>query len=418
MLWPLFLCAALGAPSPPTQMALPLPQALKLARLHHPDVQRAEAAIECAMARRVGAALYLQQSPHVSLAMGHRHDSSTSHPASTGREWTVQLAQMVDLAGQRATRLKEVGWAQQVATWHAEEARLHAAAQSATDYVRLQAARALMEVAQGRCRLAERVLAMVQDKEGAGAIGGLERTLAEVELSVAKVQWLDASSREKRTKATLAWDLGLPASEPFVLDALLPPEANWSGHQKTIEAGFETNTPWALAHRPLAQALLATEQGFRASVSRLNREVVPSPSVFVEAQHQQPGQQYFGGGLAFDLPVSQRLQGPRAEARAHIDQAILERTLFERQLRRDLESAYAQVDATARVFATVDQDQRPAALAHADMTVEAWRAGKLDLGQVVQSMRYLAEAQVRRIDALVGFWEAHIDLNRALGSLP
>lgn len=417
MFWPLVLCAALGV-APPAAQPLPLSQALKLARLHHPDVQRAEAAIECAMARRAGAALYLPQSPHVSLAMGHRHDSSTSRPASTGREWTVQLAQMVEVAGQRGTRLREVGWAQEVAVWHAEEARLLAAAQSATDYVRLQAARALMDVTRSRCKLAERVLTMVQDKEGAGAIGGLEGTLAQVELSVAKAQWLDALGLEKRTHASLAWDLGLPASDPFELDALKAPEADWSGHRATIEAGPMTNTPWALNHRPLAQALLATEQGFRASVARLKRDVVPSPSLFVEAQHQQPGQQYFGGGLAFDLPVTQRLQGPRAEARAHIDQAILERTLFERQLRRDLESAYAQVDATARVFATVDQDQRPAALAHVDMTVEAWRAGKLDLGQVVQSLRYLAEAQARRIDALVGLWEAHIDLNRAMGSLP
>ena len=116
--------------------------------------------------------------------------------------------------------------------------------------------------------------------------------------------------------------------------------------------------------------------------------------------------------------MTQRLQGPRAEAQAQIDQAKLERTLFGRQLQRDLAAAYAQIEATARVFATVDQDQRPAAQAHVDMTVAAWQAGKLDLGQVVQSLRYLAEAKARRVEALVGLWEAHVDLNRTMGSLP
>lgn len=461
-----------------------LADAVALAQAHHPDVQRAEASVQQTLARRVGAAKVLQQPAELGVDVGHRHDSSGSRPASTGLEWTVRLGQMVDIAGQRGLRLREVGWARRVAELQLGEARLQAAASSAVDYLRAQAAEASVEVARARAELAQRVLHMVHVKERAGATGGLERTLAEVEHGDARAQLQRALAAEVAARQALWYGLGLPPDESRTLPPLEPPQgaggelalvpsvtadaASFEAVRPNLHDGarprqavpsttaatgpsdvdgtcpgpacltplsvaalIDVSSPpdlWAheaaqlarrsVLQRPQAQALVATEEGLKASLARLGREAVPSPVLAFEAQKQQPGQQYFGGGVNFALPVTQRNQGPRAEVAALIVRNGVERRLFAAQCAKDVRVALRQLDAAARVWRTVHGEQLPAAQAHVDMTVAAWRAGKLDLAQVVQSVRYLTEARQRHADAIEALWRARIERSRVLGEMP
>ena len=471
--------AALGAAAP-----LRLADAVVLAQAHHPEVQRAEALVQQALSRRVGAAKVLQQPAELGVDVGHRHDSSGSRPASTGLEWTVRLGQMVDVAGQRGLRLREVGWARRVAELQLGEARLQAAASSAVDYLRTQGAEASVEVARARAELAQRVLHMVHVKEHAGATGGLERTLAEVEHGDARAQLQRALAAEVAARQALWYGLGLPPEEERTLPPLepplgaggelelLPPAIGATGSSEapgealhgaaqprqvpppahaalapsdvdgscpgpaclaplSVAALIDVSSPpdaWAqeaaqlarrsVLQRPQAQALVATEEGLRASVARLGREAVPSPVVAFEAQKQQPGQQYFGAGINVALPVTQRNQGPRAEVAALLVRNGVERRLFAAQCAKDVRVALRQLNTAARVWRTVHGEQLPAAQAHVDMTVAAWRAGKLDLAQVVQSMRYLTEARQRHADAIEALWRARIERSRVLGEMP
>ena len=49
-----------------------------------------------------------------------------------------------------------------------------------------------------------------------------------------------------------------------------------------------------------------------ATTTRLRRERVPNPTLFVDVAEQQPGQLYVGGGLALPLPLWRRNQGELA----------------------------------------------------------------------------------------------------------
>lgn len=484
-------------------------EAVERARLHHPEVRRAEATVQQVLARRVNAALVLQHAPELAVDVGHRHDSSGSHPASTGLEWTVRLSQAVDVAGQRGTRLRELSWARRAAELQLEEARLQAAANSALDFVRAQAAESLVEVARARADLAQRVLRMVHVKEHAGATGGLERTLAQVEHGDARAQLQRALAAHQAARQVLWYDLELPFDEARPLPALAPPRGaegkadsgpvsvlegvggeDWpylaergdaSGtaiepapafhagapppastlglalaahldvalpaagpaeasddcpgpacpRPQPIEALVDTGDAAdvqereaaalgasAVLRRPAGQALLAVREGLQASVQRSLREAIPSPALAFEAQKQQPGQQYFGGGITLALPVGQRGQGTRAELQAQSLRNDVERRLFAASCAKDARIAVRQLDAAARVWRTVQTEQLPAAQANVDMTVAAWRAGKLDLGHVVQSLRYLTEARQRHTDAVEALWRARIERSRVHGELP
>lgn len=407
---------------PAPQDALPAPlsfaDAVALARAHHPEVKRAEAERQQALARRVGAAMPLPQAPSASIAVGRRRDSSGSTPPSTGIEWTAQIGQMLEIAGQRGTRLREVAWAVSVADLQLEEARLHAAAAAALDYLQVQSTEASVAVADARMHLAERVLSMVRDKEAAGATGGLERTLAQVEVSDAQAQVQRAQADLQAAQQLLWYNLGLAPGLSAQVAALGPPPAVAELLHSDREQSIAQLVARAILNRPASQALRATAQGLHSSISRLKREAVPNPTLLVEAQHQQPGQQYFGGGLSVPLPLLHRNQGPRAEAAALLRRNALEQQLFARQSYQEVSAAQARLEAAIGVFATVDDALLPAAQAHADMTVAAWQAGKLDLTRVVQSLRYLAEARQHHTEATATLWRARIELNRVTGSAP
>ena len=456
---------------------LSLQEAVDRARRCHPDVQRAELAAAQVLARRVGAAMVLQRPAELSVDVGHRHDSSGSHPASTGLEWTVRLGQMLDVAGQRGTRLREVRWAVRVAELSCEETRLGAAALAAGDYVRAQAAESGVAIGNARAELAQRVLRMVEAKERAGATGGLERTLAEVERADAQAQLQRALAERASARQALWYGLGLPADATFSLAPLEPPtdapesitlgliaavqrpqaqsadrgpgddpratvhaeasapDAACGGadcltslgvaqldHSDAVRRQLDVRAAQlaelAVVQRPQGQALLAATQGLEASVARVRREVIPSPTFAFEAQKQQPGQQYFGGGITVALPVAQRAQGAQAELAVQIRRSLTERRLFAAQCRRDAQVALVRLAAAYDVWRTVHHEQLPAAQAHVDMTVAAWKAGKLDLSRVVQSLRYLTEARERHLQAVAALWTAHVERHRIVGELP
>lgn len=418
-LWALLVwTTSLGAAQLGPAAVLDLAQAVRCAQMQHPDVVRAAAEAEIVLSRKVGAALILPANPQVDVSVGHRHDDSGSVPAATGTEWTVMLQQMVDVAGQRGLRLREVDWAVRAAQHELELARLQAGVLGGEAFVAAQMAHTQADVAHERAALAERVLTMVQDKEALGASGGLERTLAQVEVGEAQAGEARAHLQAHLAEDALRYALGLGADVDLTLAPLsVPDKAPGALHDGDLDelAGLVTQVA---ANRPHLRALEAQAQGLGAGIKRLYRDAVPSPVLGIEAQHQQPGQLYVGGALSVQLPVVQRNQGPLAELQAAQARNAQEQALAWRTLRRDVAQGRARQVRTWAILNTVAQTQLPAAQDHAEMTVEAWRAGKLDILRVVQSVRFIYEARQSHAEALAAVWLSRLNWQHMLGLPP
>ena len=172
----------------------------------------------------------------------------------------------------------------------------------------------------------------------------------------------------------------------------------------------------AQAQRAELAALSSGVDEIDADITLLRREIIPSPTLFVEMQRDLPGQYFIGGGLAVPIPVWRRQQGELALARADRSRVLEERTLIERDVALEVERAYQAEVAQREMTQVLDHEVLPAAEAAVTLMTEGWRAGKFDLFRLLQTSRDASEARRLHLETLGLLWESSIALDRAVGA--
>ena len=375
-----------------------------------PLVIRSERERDVVAAGRVGAATLLPANPVASATVGHRRDDSGSHPPATGVEWTVRLEQMIEVAGQRGTRRREADRAVDVATQAGRLARLDTEAQARTAYVALQVARAQADAAVRRLALGDQLLEAARARVRAGAASDIELHLAEVERGRFEHERVEAelavgdAERALGLLAGLGSDTRIEPTSPLAAPA-------------TVVAGDDLAVlvARAVAGRAERRVVRAAVAHVDAGVTRLSRERVPNPTLFVDVAAQQPGQLYAGGGLALPLPLWKRNQGELAQARAERRRLEDEDRLLVREIEREVASALRTVEARQAESTLWSERIVPSAEANVELVRAGWLGGKLDLFRVVQVAREAADARRRQLEVLGDLWRARIALDRATG---
>ncbi|HET6346903.1 MAG TPA: TolC family protein, partial [Myxococcota bacterium] len=197
-------------------------------------------------------------------------------------------------------------------------------------------------------------------------------------------------------QVTLATELGVPPGLSETVD--------------TLEAR-------AVAQRLELRVLASTHEQLDATILRLRREALPSITLFADVMSQQPQQLYAGGGLGVTLPIFNAKDGEVATTRAEQQQVDDEHSLTEREVRLQVREALAACAARWEVLHALQERVQPATEAHAQMSLEGWRAGKLEFAWVVQSLRDAATVRRQRLEALAQVWAASIELARVGGDI-
>lgn len=383
-------------------------EAVERALTQSPLVLRAAAERDVAAAERVGAGVVLPANPVVEGAGGHRRDKSASIPLAAGPEWQVRLSQTVEIAGQRGTRLREAARGLAVAEAQQQVAQAETRARARDAYVTLQVARAQVEAAAKRVELGDQLLKAAEARVKSGAASDVELHLAEVERARLEQERLDAQLAAAEAERVLKLLIAAPPDEAVVLTTPLSPP-------QPLEGQLDQLLNAAVSRRPELRVLDSSRARLDASVSRLKREIVPNPTLFVDVAGQQPQQLYVGGGVALPLPLWRRNQGELAEVRAQRRRLEEEKRLLLREVKlqvtaalRDLHTRQAQ----ARLWA---ERVVPSAEANVELVRQGWLAGKFDLFRVVQVTREAAEARRHQLDVLRELWRARIHLERATG---
>jgi cobalt-zinc-cadmium efflux system outer membrane protein len=412
--WTPCVAAATQATAPPAADKAPgtlsLDEAIDRALLRSPIVRMAAKARATAATARIGAGQLLPANPAATVTLGHRRDNSGSTPPARGFEWTVRLEQAVDLAGQRGTRLAEAERFVDVAGAREALARAETIARVRAAYITLALSQAHAESALAREKLGQRVLESARARVRAGAASDVELHLAEVEAGrliherVEAFLGIDAAAGELRRL------LDLPADHPLQLTTALqlPPPAPLADD---IPAAIRS----AVARRVELKVLAATRTALDASVVRLRREVVPSPTLFVDVQRQQPGQLYVGGGVALGLPVWRRNQGELARTRAQEDELREEEAIAVHDIAIEVARLCRGVRAHREQATLWTEHIVPAALANVDLVHQGWTAGKFDIFRLVTVAREAGEARTHELQVMGDLWAATIELERATG---
>jgi len=394
----------------PARVQLSLDEALLRAETASPLVRRAHRARESVAALRVGAGVLFPSNPAAFVTVGRRSDASQSMPPSDGVEWGLHLEQTVELAGQRGTRLAEVDRAIQAAVARERLARVETRARVRAAYVGALIAEAQVESARRREALAERVLASARARVQAGAASDVETHLAEAEHGRVSYERIEAELAAVDGTAELRRVLDLPPGTVVALTTAL-------GQPTLPTSPLDDLLTRAQLRREELRALEATRLQLDASVVRLRREVVPSPTLFLDVQRQQPGQTYVGAGLGVPLPLWRRNQGELAQVRAERARTDEEIAIAQHEIAAEVARLHRTSLARRDEVSVWTERIVPAANANVELVTQGWRVGKFDLFRVVQVSREAGEARRKELEVLGTLWESSIELGRAVGDL-
>ena len=402
--------AAPAASAAPGDATLTLEEALRHAEETSPLVRRARAERDTVAARDVGASLLLPANPVIAGGVGPRREGPPSSVVDErGLQYFVHAEQAVEIGGQRSARRAVVSRALHTAELRVTVARAETRARVRAAYVGTQLALARVEAAAQREALVSRLLEAVKARVAGGASSNVDLELARLERGSAARARIDATLAAADAVARLRLLVGMHPGQKLELAAQVatPPVRG---------VALADLLARAQAQRAELAALSSGVDEIDADITLLRREIIPSPTLFVEMQRDLPGQYFIGGGLAVPIPVWRRQQGELALARADRTRVLDERTLVERDVALEVERAYQAETAQREMTQVLDREMLPAADSAVTLMTEGWRAGKFDLFRLLQTSRDASEARRLHLETLGLLWESSIALDRAVGT--
>lgn len=404
-----FPAARAASPTDRARQPLSLDEAMARAAAHSPLVRLAQKERDVVASLRVGAGVLLPANPLVTVGVGGRQDRSASMPAARGVEGFARLEQLIEVGGQRGTRLAEAARLLDVARARLRLAEIETRARVRASYVGLQLAEAQARSAGELETLGARLLESARARVRAGAGSDVELHLAEAESARFRHEHLDAELAIEEAADVVRALVGIAARTTLELTTpLAPPSTSTPDLDAAIAAAEKRRVELTL--------LDAGRAAVDASIVRLRRERVPSPSLFVEVATQQPGQLYGGGGVSLALPLFRRNAGELAQARAERQRLGEERDITAQAIELEVARLFRAVATHRQQAALWTELVVPAATANVELVRTGWIAGKFDIFRVVQVAREAEEARRRELETLGALWNATIALDRATGA--
>lgn len=396
-----FTISAGAQTAPPRRVALA--DALAAAERESPDLRLAAQAVAAARARVVTAGT--RPNPTLGLDREQLGGDEGYH------ETVVSVSQALDLSGQR-------GAGREAARREVTAAELRLDAERAR--VRADVLRAYLGAAAAESRLSalEETAALFHDASRAGETrfreGDISRyELERLQVEAARYEMLLSEARLEVRSAgrELAVLAPLDAAAP---DTLLLP-ADTLGTVALRAATLSADTALALAlRRADVRAAEADVEAARAVIELRRRAGRPNPTLSAGVKEQAGGLYGAVLGVSVPLPLSDRGQGPLAEAQAALAQAearlALARRAAEAEVRRALDRRASLAD---RLTLREGLIQRTRSLLRAAQV--AYAEGETGLLELLDAAETYRAAREGADLLLAGYLTSVADLERATG---
>jgi cobalt-zinc-cadmium efflux system outer membrane protein len=388
---------------------LTLEQAMSRARAAAPEVQVANRLVQEAEASRVGQGVPFPTNPRLFADYRPLAIELAGQPVDPRNGYNLGLDGTFEVSGAGFARVEEAERRIALAKAELRQEQANAAARAWSAWVEVMLADQRVARLQEMLEVAQRVADGAKERVNAGVAGDPELTTVEAELAMVKSQHLEAARRQQAARLALAHVLDLSTDEPLELSA------------STLEPGAvddeATLLQRALERRPELATLKARLAVLEAMDSRLFREAMPKLG-YNFGLDAAPASPVFGYlGLAVEIPVAQRNQGPRAIAAA---QRETERARLEAQLRRvqrEVALARRNYEARRAQVAVLTNEALPAARRNQTLVEQGWRAGRFDVFRLTTATRDALRLEQERLETLLAAWTDFIELQRASGGL-
>lgn len=370
------------------------------------SVRAEQKTVDALQGRRTASGLILPSNPVLTLSGGRR---SVSGAVPDATNWYATLSQEIELAGQRASRLRAAD-----AALAAQEKRVlltkrETAVLAWSAFFEALAAREQQRLTERLLQTSQRmgVVARARAEKGVGA--SLDADLADAAtLRLLQIK-LAADRSVAASNAHLTFLLGRdPSSAVVGVEGELTPLS-----------GLPDARSASLGERPEVQVVDAERRAMLSRAEAFRRSRVPNPTVSVFMQNDGFNERVLGLGVAVPIPlpapVGRTYAGEIAETDALAERAQIDRTRVERELRLEIADATATYTAhRLAAEAMTPERMRRAEDSLRDLQVEI-EAGRLGVRESLVAQQTLIELLQTNIAQRRALCLASVDLARALG---
>jgi len=389
-----------------TAQAMTVDEAVRFALQNNPELQSLKREEEVARGQMEKAKLPLIANPTFQSGLSTR-EGEPQDPTGRVTNYGVGLLQEFEIAGQRGVRIDLAGKNLSRVALIIQDKERTLTYEIKDAFARALLARSREELTTAVLRLQEELLGFTRIKFKAGDISALQVNLAEVELGRAKKDLLSAK-REKR-EALLALQ-GLMGIKP---DAALKVEGDIS-LGNILLGDKERLKDLALQRRPDIKAASVEVEATQKAVDLVNRLTVPNVTLGPFFSRDDRRNEV---GLLFSIPIPviDRKQAEKMEARAREEQARIRRSGLGKTFAREFEEAYGNLLTSLDEVSIFQSEIVGKALENLSLLNLAFKEGKISFFDVRVAQRETIEVQFAYLDTIYRGQRALHALERVSG---
>ena len=393
-------CVALA--DAPAQTKLDLPAALTEAAANNPELRAARARIEAATGRAIQASLW----PNPSLEM-----TADQVPVNNGGFSRSQnmagVDQTVPFPGKKALDAKIGAADVTAAEWEYLSRALEVLREVKEAFWRTLASQKKLAVTEQLVDLSASTARAVGKRVEAGASADQEQLRAEVEHERVRVELIGARRQLTEAQKILAPLLGRRPENISPLTGELSAQAQRSDLDQAREQ--------MLARHPNIRAVLAKRNRAELELRRAKLDPLPDVTLGVAAGRDTGADlNLMAFRVSVPLPIFDRAQGRKREARANADIARYDLTTTELRLTSDLAIADARLRAAAEQVECYRASILPKAEAASRLVRSGYAAGKFGLLDILDTQRTTVQVQLDYYDRLLELNVAQAELESLL----
>jgi len=395
---------ALGIGNPPQADCaerISLKEAVQRALENNLELQAFRKRLEEAKGDITKASLLLPSNPTVGTRMWERHNTRAD---SRHTDYNITLSQEFRIAGQRGKGISVAEKNLEKVTAEVETLEWDITARVKKNFYEALALKRVLEARQTIQELYERLREAMQLKFKEGASTILELNTANIQYNRARRDYQVASGGYAGSLLGLKLLLALPEDHPLEPAGELEYMAIRPDLPGLIKGALQTRPDLKAAEREVERADL--------EIGLLKSQRVPNPQLEGFIGREEGSQRMVGGGITIPLPLIDRKQGELQKASASKGAARLNLENKHLQIRKEVQSAYEVFLASQKGLEAYEGivTEMAESLKLNELT---YTEGKVGFVEFVLLQNNLIEAKISYLEALLGYYRAIVDLEKA-----
>lgn len=335
-----------------------------------------------------------------------RKERSPDEGSGKATNYGVKLSQEFEVAGQRSIRIDvaqknlarialEIRDRERVLAYEVKNA-----------YAQTLAFKERVALTEEVVRLREDLLDLTKTKYQAGDVSALEVNLAEVEVSKARSDLLTVQQGYRDAMLALQGLMGAGTDGLPSVEGQLMPDVIAFPDKETLR-----NT---LPERPDIKAATVEVDRSNRAAELVGREAVPNPSLggFYNRDELKSD---VGMTLSISIPLFDRKQGEKREARARMEQARIKRAGLGLSIEREFEQVYTNLVSSLRQLSVYKREIIAKSLENLGLLNLAFKEGKIGFFDVRLAQRDAVDLRFAYLDALLRAQQAIYAMEQTIG---